>query len=118
MKSKWCVIPCFIVAVVVVGVSFRTIYPKIVAPMPDSWAIVRPGMTSNQARGILGEPWADGRELKIVDRWRFHRGGVTAHLDLWYDDENTAESEISRVVRWWRFGGSNVGEEIDPPWQN
>lgn len=43
---------------------------------PDSWATIRPGMTSTEARAILGEPTADGRHLKSLDRWSITRKGV------------------------------------------
>jgi hypothetical protein len=60
-------------------------------------------MTSTEARAILGEPTADGRHLKSLDRWSITRKGVTMHLDLWFADadEHTTIARVSRHKRLW-----------------
>lgn len=70
---------------------------------PESWGSIRPGMTSNEARTILGEPTADGRHLKSLDRWIITRNSVSMHLDLWFDDagEHVTIARVSRHKRFW-----------------
>jgi hypothetical protein len=70
---------------------------------PESWGTIQPGMTSKEARTILGEPTADGRHLKSLDRWIFTRNGVSMHLDLWFDDagEHKTIKLVSRHKRFW-----------------
>lgn len=76
---------------------------RILTRYPESWASIRPGMTSTEARAILGEPTADGRQLKSLDRWLINRKGVTMHLDLWFDDagEHMTIARVSLHKRLW-----------------
>ena len=78
---------------------------RIFTRYPDSWATIRHGMTSTEARAILGEPMADGRQLKSLDRWSITRKGVTMHLELWFDDagEHTTIARVSRHKRLWEM---------------
>ncbi len=114
----------FIVAtsmiVVAIALSFtnygRTTYSSIAAPYPNEWLRIKPGMISDDARKLLGEPWADGRDLKSLDRWRRNRIGIELHLDIWFDRENNGSAVIARVVRWKHFLGDDFDEHADPPW--
>ena len=81
----------------------RAAYSSISTDYPKEWSDVRPGMTSEEARKILGNPWADGRGLKTVDRWRIKEAGVELHLDLGFDTQNEPNSIVSRVSRWKYF---------------
>ena len=82
---------------------------------PDSWATIRPGMTSTEARAILGEPTADGRHLKSLDRWSITRKGATMHLEHWFADagEHTTIARVSRHKRLW--GRDTEKNVILPP---
>jgi hypothetical protein len=80
---------------------------RILTRYPDSWATIRPGMTSSEARAILGAPTSDGRHLKSLDRWIITQRGVTMHLDLWFDDAGE-HKEVSRVSRHKRYWGYNT----------
>ena len=111
----WAVLLLAAVIVIALPIRGRSIYASIAAPYPDSWLKVRPGMTSDEARRLLGPPWADGRDLKVVDRWRQTQNGVEMHLDLWYENENKGDAPILRVSRWKSFFGDSEGAII-PPW--
>ncbi len=73
-------------------------------------------MISDHARELIGEPWADGRDLKIVDRWLLAQNGVELHLDLWFENENNGNARVKRVARWKRFLGSDTDINVNPPW--
>jgi len=94
----------------------RRSYSSAVADYPESWLQVEPGMTSDEARKLVGAPWADGRHLKVVDRWRVIENGVELHMDLWFGGQNHGDSPIVRVSRWKRFLGLESEKHADPPW--
>jgi hypothetical protein len=104
------------VMVIALPILGWSIYASIAAQHPGSWLKVRPGMTSDEARRLLGPPWADGRDLKIVDRWRQTQNGVEMHLDLWFENENKGDTPIARANRWKHFFGENSEEAANPPW--
>ena len=116
-------VPCIIVAAAAFALidNGRTSYPAVAAPYPKTWLQVRPGMISDDARKLIGEPWADGRDLKILDRWRTSHNGVELHLDVWFENpkekENDHRSVITGVVRWKRFLGREYEVHSDPPMQ-
>lgn len=109
-----------VVAIWFVGFSDsgRRLYASLAAEFPTAWSTIQPGMTSEQARTILGPPWADGRDLKIVDRWRIVRHGVELHLDVYFERENYADTPIERVVRWKQFMAYQSENYVNPPWPN
>lgn len=86
------------------------------ADFPENWEKIKPGMVSRDARSLLGKPEADGRGLKVVDRWRQNKGGVEMHLDLWFDEGSHEDGIISRVVTWKRAFGRDFDKTVDPPW--
>jgi hypothetical protein len=101
------------VAVFVVDFFFlgtaQSIYARQKASMPEAWSGIKPGMTSGEVRRILGEPDADGRRLKSLDRWYLEENGISIHLDVWMDGENKDDHAIvGRVVRWMRCFGWDV----------
>ena len=108
------IIPISVAAVVFTDIGRRS-YSSAAADFPESWLLIEPGMTSEEARRLVGEPWADGRDLKIVDRWRVIENGVELHMDLWFDGQNYGDSPIVRVSRWKRFMGLDSEEHVDPP---
>jgi len=55
-------------------------------------------MTSDDVRRLIGTPWADNREIKVVDQWLIHENGVELHLDAWIENPNVANSRVERVV--------------------
>lgn len=81
---------------------------------PESWGSIRPAMTSDEARTILGEPTADGRHLKSLDRWIITRNGVSMHLDLWFDDAGE-HATIARVGRHKRLWGRDTEKSVIVP---
>ena len=91
-------------------------YASVAAEYPQEWVVIKPGMVSKDARRLAGEPWADGRDLKIVDRWRRVKNGVEMHMDLWFEGQNDDNSVIVRVGRWKHFMGIDTEQHIDPPW--
>ena len=92
-------------------------YSSVAAEFPESWHQIKPGMTSDEARGLAGDPWADGRSLKVVDRWRVIENGIELHMDLWFENQNEGNSHITRVSRWKRFMGLDSEKYVDPPWK-
>ena len=108
-----------VVAAAAVFTQFgRTSYSSVAAPYPEAWLEVKPGMISDDVRRLIGEPWADNRELKILDRWLIQRNGVELHLDAWIESPNLASSRVERVVRWKRFTGTEFDRHVEPPWPN
>jgi len=106
---------CLITAIIAVMFG-RSLYPSMVADYPESWLKIVPGMTSDDARKLIGKPLADGRDLKVVDRWQHAQNGVELHLDLWFDNDNNGAAAIKRVARWKRFMGLNSEMNVKPPW--
>lgn len=94
--------------------TFQEVSTRIFTRFPDSWATIRPGMTSSEARAVLGEPTADGRHLKSLDRWVITRKGVKMHLDLWFDDAGE-HATIARVSRHKRFWGRDTEKSVILP---
>jgi hypothetical protein len=96
----------------------RILYASIAAPYPEAWLRVKRGMTSEEARMVAGAPWADGRGLKVVDRWQLTRNGVELHLHVYFKGENDGTAVIDRVVRFKHLllpGGANFDTHADPP---
>ena len=120
MNSLWkasvAIAACLVTAAIILIIG-RALYPALAAVYPDTWLQVKPGMISDRARQLLGKPWADGRDLKVVDRWRQTQNGVEMHLDLWFDDRNNGTSTIIHVARWKTFLGADTDKHMDPPWQ-
>lgn len=90
-------------------------YSSVAASYPEAWHEVKPGMTSDDVRRLIGTPWADNRELKVLDRWLIHENGVELHLDAWIENPNVANSRVERVVRWKQLLGAKFDWYIDPP---
>lgn len=87
-----------VVASLSVGLWFDA-YADRFAPYPKEWFQVKPGMTSGQARKLLGEPWADGRGLKPLDRWFIMQNCVELRLDLWFlGSENSGWNDENAIV--------------------
>lgn len=109
---------CLIIAVAISAFSDfgRVIYSSVAAPYPESWLQVKPGMTSDDVRTLIGKPWTDNRELKVLDRWLIRQNGVELHLDAWFENPNNGNSPITRVVRWKRLSGVDFDKHVDPPW--
>ena len=112
-------IGCVIVPIAVAALFLTDIgrksYSAIAADFPEPWLQVEPGMTSDDARKLVGEPWADGRDLKIVDRWRVVENGVELQMDIWFEDRNSGDSKIARLSRSKRFMGLDREVYADPP---
>ncbi|HYF37498.1 MAG TPA: hypothetical protein VD994_19510 [Prosthecobacter sp.] len=89
-------------------------YSSIAAPYPEAWLKVKPGMTSDELRQLIGQPSADGRELKLLDRWKIQQNGVELHLDAWIENPNSASSQVERVIRWKQFLAAKFGQHADP----
>jgi hypothetical protein len=96
----------------------RRAYCAAAAEFPESWLLIKPGMTSDEARRLVGEPSADGRDLKIVDRWFRIENGVEVRMDLWFDNTDKRDAPIFRVVRWKHFMGRDAEVDADPPWRH
>jgi hypothetical protein len=109
-----CLLLAAVVAIVVLMLG-RSSYASLAAKYPDSWLKVKPGMTSDEARRLIGQPWADGRDLKVVDRWRQTQNGVELHIDLWFENENNEFAPVKGVYRWKRFLGADSEIVSDPP---
>jgi len=115
-------ITCIVITIVIVGTlalsgAGQRIYASLAAEYPESWMKIQPGITSHEARQILGEPYADGRGLKSLDRWEYSVRGVEVHLDLWFDEESSDKAIVTRVVLWKHFLGVDASKSVDPPWQ-
>lgn len=93
----------------------RMSYSSVAAPYPEAWLHVKPGMISEDVRRLIGKPWADNRELKILDRWLIRQNGVELHLDAWFENQNNGNSPVTMVVRWKRFSGADFDKHVDPP---
>ena len=78
-------------------------YVSRMAPYPDGWLRVKPGMSTTEARERAGEPWADGKHVKILDRWRDNVWGVELHMDIWFDPFDYDHDRIQGVHRWKQF---------------
>ena len=104
------------VAVTVFTDSGRMAYSSSAAPYPEAWLQVKPGMTSDELRQLIGKPWADNRELKVLDRWLIHQNGIELHLDAWIENPNSADSRVERVVRWKQLLGAKFDNYVNPPW--
>ena len=111
-------ITVFLIAAVVILFTDigRKRYSSIAADFPESWNEIKPGMISNDARKLVGEPWADGRDLKVVDRWHLTENGVKLHMDLWFE-QNGVNAPILRVIRWKRFMGVDTEMRVEPPFK-
>ncbi len=95
------------------------VYGAIVAPYPGSWLGVRPGMTSDEARILVGAPTFDGDQLKAVDRWIVEGNGVELNLDLWFSVEGRGDAKIERVGLFKHLrvpGSGRFDERTNPPW--
>jgi hypothetical protein len=95
-----------------------TFYASIAAPYPPAWSKLQPGMTSDEARALLGRPTSDGRGLKASDRWLQIQGGVEIYLDLYLDHNVDGTGVVKSIVRWkhWRhFPGKNFDKQVEPP---
>jgi len=69
-------------------------------------------MISDEVRKIIGEPWADGRDLKMIDRWKIRQNGADLHMDVYFYRQNNAESIIVKVVRWKKFLGHETDKSV------
>jgi len=118
VAKKVALIGIMIFSIAVVALLFTDIgrkrYSSVAADFPESWCELKPGMISDDARKLVGEPWADGRDLKNVDRWRLSENGVELHMDLWFENQNDGNSTIARVSRWKRFMGLDTEKHVDP----
>ncbi|MDB6072145.1 MAG: hypothetical protein JWL81_3316 [Verrucomicrobiales bacterium] len=74
-------------------------YAALAAPYPESWLILRPGMTTSEIRGIIGPPTADGRGLKGMDVWEVHRLGVRLRLEIFHGGDTDGTSMVHRMTR-------------------
>ena len=104
------------VAATVFTDSGRLAYSSVAAPYPETWLQVKPGMTSDDVRRLIGKPWADNRELKPLDRWLIQQNSIELHLDAWIENPNSADSRVERVVRWKQLLGAKFDNYVDPPW--
>ncbi|MFN7562955.1 MAG: hypothetical protein ACK5TH_14330 [Prosthecobacter sp.] len=109
---------CLIVAVAatVFTDSGHLAYSSAAAPYPETWLQVKPGMTSDDVRRLIGNPQADNRELKPLDRWLIQQNGIELHLDAWIENPNSADSRVERVVRWKQLLGAKFDNYVNPPW--
>ena len=107
-----------IVFLVLLGLSGigQHVYTSTNVDYPNSWLEIEPGMASDEARQLLGEPHADGRGLKSLDRRQQTNKGVEMHLDLWFEGESHESAIVKRVVRWKHFLGMDVEKHTEPPW--
>lgn len=96
----------------------RIFYASLAAPYPEAWLRISPGMISKDVWGLLGPPWANGRQLKSVDRWKVTQNGVELHLDIDFMPESAEDAAVSRVLRWKQIlipGSSHFDKHVEPP---
>jgi hypothetical protein len=79
------------------------LYVTLFGHYPEKWARVAPGMSSAEARQILGPPSADGRGLKGFDRWGILENGIYMELDLHLGSNESDQARVERVTRKKRF---------------
>jgi len=69
---------------------------------PSSWLKIGKGMTSEEVRKRIGQPQADGDELKQLDRWYFTENGVVYHIDLYFTTGDRRTGEVFKGRIWSR----------------
>ena len=79
------------------------IYANLRSSYPDSWLLLEPGLSSYEIRKRIGEPQADGRGLKLIDRWVRMENGIELHLDIFFSPPNEDEdAEAQQILIWKR----------------
>jgi hypothetical protein len=107
-----------IVGILGVFVWIQRIRSAYATEYPESWRMIQPGMISHEARELLGEPYTDGRGLKLLDRWQQTHHGVQMHLDLWFDEGSEKDAAVTRVVMWKQILGQDADLHVDPPFDH
>ncbi len=102
-RHPWLVIAavfCLFAGVIALG---PLVYVTLFGNYPAAWARVAPGMTSAEARQVLGPPSGDGRGLKGFDRWGVLKNGIWMELDLHLGSNESDQDRVDRVTRKMRF---------------
>jgi hypothetical protein len=92
----------------------RPIYAKNACTYPKAWLQVKPGMTAERSREILGYPTVEGLELKGLDYWRCSTNGIDMQLNLCFTQDINNTYVISSICMYKRFAGQNYDVQTYP----